>query len=152
PGRTGRLIVRFSLSASGSKPGSSPRGAAGARGSPRPRLLGASHTIGAIMALRFHALRPFPVRITLFLAAALAGTAVHGPTSSARPSSADPARPALVPDPDDGGLKLPEGFRARVVADELGPLRFLTVAPNGDVFVKTRDKGIIALRDTDGDG
>jgi glucose/arabinose dehydrogenase/cytochrome c5 len=57
-----------------------------------------------------------------------------------------------VPDPDDGAIKLPPGFRALVVADNLGPLRFLTVAPNGDVYVKTREVGIIALRDADGDG
>ena len=57
-----------------------------------------------------------------------------------------------APDPDDGAIKLPAGFRALVVADNLGPLRFLTVAPNGDVYVKTREVGIIALRDADGDG
>jgi glucose/arabinose dehydrogenase len=57
-----------------------------------------------------------------------------------------------TPDPDDGAIKLPPGFRAVVVADDLGPLRFLTVAPNGDVYVKTRREGIIALRDTSGDG
>ena len=56
------------------------------------------------------------------------------------------------PDPDDGAIKLPPGFRAVVVADDLGKLRHLTVAPNGDVFVKTSDAGIIALRDTSGDG
>jgi glucose/arabinose dehydrogenase len=56
------------------------------------------------------------------------------------------------PDPDDGGIKLPEGFRALVVADNLGQLRFLAVAPNGDLYVKTRKEGIIALRDADGDG
>src|SRR5215470_10517153 len=103
------------------------------------------------MALEFQGLRPS--RIAVFLAAALAGTLVHGPTSSARPAPADPPRvAALTPDPDDGGLRLPEGFHARLVADDLGPLRFLTVAPNGDVFVKTNEKGIVALRDTDGDG
>src|SRR5437867_4146365 len=63
---------------------------------------------------------------------------------------AAPTRPA--PDPDDGAIKLPPGFRALVVADDLGPLRFMTVAPNGDVYVKTRKEGIIALRDTNGDG
>jgi glucose/arabinose dehydrogenase len=57
-----------------------------------------------------------------------------------------------TPDPDNGAIKLPAGFRALVVADDLGRLRFLTVAPNGDVYVKTRDGGIIALRDKDGDG
>jgi glucose/arabinose dehydrogenase/cytochrome c5 len=57
-----------------------------------------------------------------------------------------------LPDPDDGAIKLPAGFRALVVADNLGPLRFLTVAANGDVYVKTREVGIIALRDADNDG
>ncbi|MBI2496648.1 MAG: PQQ-dependent sugar dehydrogenase [Opitutae bacterium] len=63
------------------------------------------------------------------------------------------ARAALpAPDPDNGGLSLPPGFRALVVADKLKPLRNLTVAPNGDVYVKTRQAGIYGLRDTDGDG
>lgn len=57
-----------------------------------------------------------------------------------------------APDADDGGLVLPPGFRALVVADKLKPLRNLTVAPNGDLYVKTRREGIYALRDTDGDG
>ena len=57
-----------------------------------------------------------------------------------------------TPDRDDGAIKLPPGFRAVVVADDLGPLRFMTVAPNGDVYVKMRTVGIIGLRDTDGDG
>lgn len=57
-----------------------------------------------------------------------------------------------TPDRDDGAIRLPPGFRAVVVADDLGPLRFMAVAPNGDVYVKMRTVGIIALRDTDGDG
>jgi glucose/arabinose dehydrogenase len=56
------------------------------------------------------------------------------------------------PDRDDGAITLPPGFRALVVADDLGPLRFMTVAPNGDIYVKMRTVGIIGLRDTDGDG
>lgn len=61
-------------------------------------------------------------------------------------------------DPDDGGLTLPPGFCALVVADNLGPARHLTVAPNGDVHVMmTRQRngtpgGIMGLRDLDGDG
>ena len=58
----------------------------------------------------------------------------------------------LRPDRDDGAIKLPPGFRALVVADDLGPLRFITVAPNGDIYAKMRTVGIIALRDKDGDG
>ena len=67
-----------------------------------------------------------------------------------------------TPDPDNGGLILPPGFRALVVADNLiagrkigkdtDQLRFLAVAPNGDLYAKTYHGGIIALRDNDGDG
>jgi glucose/arabinose dehydrogenase len=57
-----------------------------------------------------------------------------------------------TPDRDDGAITLLPGFRALVVADDLGPLRFMTVAPNGDLYVKMRTVGIIALRDVDGDG
>ncbi len=65
-----------------------------------------------------------------------------------------PAAEAALPkpDPDNGAITLPPGFRALVVADNLGALRFMTVAPNGDVYVKTSKDGIIALRDQDGDG
>lgn len=62
------------------------------------------------------------------------------------------AHGALTPDTDNGGITLPPGFRAVVVADKLKPLRNLTVAPNGDLYVKTREAGIYGLRDTDGDG
>jgi glucose/arabinose dehydrogenase len=66
-------------------------------------------------------------------------------------------------DPDNGGITLPPGFCAVVVADNLGKARHLTVgvmvngaAPNGDVYValqRPRDGGsIVALRDADGDG
>lgn len=63
------------------------------------------------------------------------------------------ARAALpTPDADNGGITLPAGFRAVVVADKLKPLRQIVVAPNGDIYAKTRQAGIYALRDTDGDG
>ena len=67
-----------------------------------------------------------------------------------------------APDPDDGGLFLPPGFRALVYADNLvvnkrvgrnhEKLRGLAVAPNGDVYAKGLYGGIWALRDTNGDG
>lgn len=66
------------------------------------------------------------------------------------------------PDPDDGGIVLPPGFRALVFADNLvvgkrvgntgERLRGLAVAPNGDVYAKGRVGKIWALRDTNGDG
>ncbi|HET7535329.1 MAG TPA: c-type cytochrome [Candidatus Didemnitutus sp.] len=67
-----------------------------------------------------------------------------------------------TPDPDNGGIALPPGFRAVVFADNLvvnrqvdghgNNLRFLAVAPNGDVYAKTKRGSLLALRDTDGDG
>src|SRR3989475_5991043 len=57
-------------------------------------------------------------------------------------------------DPDNGGITLPAGFCAVVVADQVGAPRHLAVAPNGDVFValQSRPGGVLALRDTTGDG
>ena len=59
-------------------------------------------------------------------------------------------------DPDNGGLILPKGFGALVVADSVGPARHLDVNTNGDIYIKLRidtgDKGNMALRDVDGDG
>ena len=59
-------------------------------------------------------------------------------------------------DPDNGGLILPQGFGALVVADSVGPARHLAVNTNGDIYIKLRidtgDKGNMALRDVDGDG
>ena len=71
------------------------------------------------------------------------------------PALAQPGLPAC--DPDDGDISLPDGFCAMVVADDLGATRHVTVAPNGDLYVAIRNQqdapgGIIALRDTDGDG
>src|ERR1700747_1424812 len=68
------------------------------------------------------------------------------------------AQPKVACDPDNGGLKLPQGFCALVVADGLGTARHLVVAPNGDVYVALRGGhpgtggGVAALRDADGDG
>src|SRR5260221_3764712 len=56
-----------------------------------------------------------------------------------------------APDADDGAIKLPAGFRALVVADKLGPLRFMTVAPNGDLYLQVTGGRILGLRDADGD-
>lgn len=59
-------------------------------------------------------------------------------------------------DTDNGGLFLPDGFGAIVVADSVGPTRHLAVNNNGDIYVKLRiiegDSGNVALRDTDADG
>jgi glucose/arabinose dehydrogenase len=58
-------------------------------------------------------------------------------------------------DSDNAGLKLAEGFCARVFADNVGRARHLVAAPNGDVYVALENGeagGVLALRDTSGDG
>lgn len=62
----------------------------------------------------------------------------------------------LNPDRDNGGLELPPGFSALVVADSLGKGRHIAVGENGDLFMALEQLhngcGIVALRDTTGDG
>jgi len=57
---------------------------------------------------------------------------------------------------DNGSITLPEGFRAIVVADSLGYGRHIAVDDDGDLYMALREKtdghGIVALRDTTGDG
>ena len=59
-------------------------------------------------------------------------------------------------DSDNGGLFLPGGFEAVVVADSVGKARHLAVNKNGDIYIKLRvpvnGKGIVVMRDTDNDG
>jgi glucose/arabinose dehydrogenase len=63
-------------------------------------------------------------------------------------------------DPDNAGLTLPSGFCALVVHDAVTPtgapaaVRHIAVASNGDVFVAIQSAGggVLALRDTNGDG
>lgn len=59
-------------------------------------------------------------------------------------------------DPDNGGLFLPDGFEALVVADSTGRGRHLDVNSNGDIYMKLRgitpEGGSLALRDTNSDG
>lgn len=68
------------------------------------------------------------------------------------PAGAPPAPPPCSP--GNAGLTLPGGFCAVLVGDQLGSVRHLAVAPNGDLFasVSGGDGGVLALRDTNGDG
>ena len=88
-----------------------------------------------------------PVLLSLLLGAVLVGCGGGG--------GGEAAGTAGVCDPDDGGLSLPDGFCATVVADSLGPTRHLAVADNGDVYAAvqevTNGGGVVALRDEDGD-
>jgi glucose/arabinose dehydrogenase len=73
-------------------------------------------------------------------------------TSTPRTAAASPTCEAA---PD--GIALPEGFCAVTSVDTLGRARHIAVAPNGDLFVAIQNTraqrgGIVAMRDTDGDG
>lgn len=84
-------------------------------------------------------------RLLIFVlaGAALAALATRSATQAAGP---------IACDPDNGGLTLPPGFCALVVANNLGEARHATVAPNGDLYVALMNGGVAALHDADGDG
>lgn len=76
---------------------------------------------------------------------------------AARAAPQGPADSVMACADDNGGMALPEGFCAVVVADGLGAARHMAVAPNGDLYVSLRGtRGspgrALALRDTTGDG
>jgi hypothetical protein len=54
------------------------------------------------------------------------------------PAEAQRARGLPACDPDNGGLILPEGFCALVVADGLEGARHVDVTANGDIYVHLR--------------
>ncbi len=58
--------------------------------------------------------------------------------------------------PENGGLQLPDGFQALVVADNVGRTRRIAVRDNGDIFAALMDPidlgYVVAMRDTNGDG
>ncbi|WP_339734461.1 PQQ-dependent sugar dehydrogenase [uncultured Sunxiuqinia sp.] len=62
----------------------------------------------------------------------------------------------ITGDSDNGGLTLPEGFCALVVADSLGQARHIQVNDQGDIYVSLnqlkKGGGIACLRDTTNDG
>jgi glucose/arabinose dehydrogenase len=61
-----------------------------------------------------------------------------------------------TPVDEDAGIRVPEGFDAKVFAEGVGRARHIAVRDNGDVFVALRlpmeGSGIVALRDEDADG
>jgi glucose/arabinose dehydrogenase len=78
----------------------------------------------------------------------------HPPTPSQTSARGHAATPCV---PGNGGITLPPGFCASIVADKLGAARHLAVGPRGDLYVALRREGtpagaVIALRDANGDG
>jgi glucose/arabinose dehydrogenase len=88
----------------------------------------------------------------LMLALVITGASVTG-TATLNGQRALPAC-----DANNGGLTLPAGFCALVVSEGAGEGgRHILVTPNGDLYVSlrtigSRPGGIVALRDTNGDG
>ncbi|MBD2699728.1 PQQ-dependent sugar dehydrogenase [Spirosoma sp. BT702] len=80
--------------------------------------------------------------------------AVTPPAKAKRQTHATSVRSVIPADND--GLKLTNGFRAVVFADNLGKARHVAVSNTGTVFVKLEKlndgKGIVALSDNNGDG
>jgi glucose/arabinose dehydrogenase len=103
-----------------------------------------------------------PVRLHTALALLTVGAAACGQKDRATvPDSASAVRSPTDVAP---GIAVPPGFKATVLADNIGSARHAVAAPNGDVYVNTwrspydtSRKGpsggyIVALRDTNGDG
>ncbi len=110
-------------------------------------------------------------RPVLAVSATLALTSISAcSTTTYSGGNGTPASPATATSAncatDNAGLILPAGFCASIFADSLGRIRYLTVAPNGDVYAAidgtrptpqgqtaTPPRGAFAaLRDTDKDG
>ena len=49
-------------------------------------------------------------------------------------------------------LKMPDGFKISKFADDLGKARMMTVGPQGDVYVTSREGRVYRLKDTNNDG
>ncbi|MEO6057108.1 MAG: PQQ-dependent sugar dehydrogenase [Gemmatimonadales bacterium] len=96
---------------------------------------------------------PFPLRSPRVILAAV-GLAAGAVLVAAALRDEPPAVAACAP--DNGGLRLPEGFCAAVFAGDVGPVRHLAVAPDGDLYAATSGGllrgGVTGFRDRDGDG
>jgi glucose/arabinose dehydrogenase len=80
--------------------------------------------------------------VVLLLAGASGAGRIANPAPVAPPACA----------PDNGGLKLPAGFCALLVKDKLPLVRHIAVASNGDIIAANIKRGVLLLRDTNGDG
>jgi glucose/arabinose dehydrogenase len=107
----------------------------------------------------FSTQRPRPRTLALVATAALLAACSNNDNSNSTGPS-----PSIQCDADNGGITLPQGFCAVVVADvksgsSPAAARHMVVTPNGDLFVAINPGssgqppfGIIGLRDTNGDG
>lgn len=93
---------------------------------------------------------------TIFVTALLTLVGLCAFASNEDPKKKVPVKKVVVADADNAGLKLPAGFGALIVADNLGRARHITVTPQGDIYTKVNTraggKSVTKLRDTNGDG
>lgn len=116
------------------------------------------------MRIQISARRITPPTVALAALLALAACADDEPSLTGPVPDLRRSAPNVACDPDNGGITLPPGFCAVVVADLVDAgrpalARHMAVTPSGDVFVAINSPrnnnptfGIIGLRDTDGDG
>ena len=116
------------------------------------------------MRIQISARRITPPTVALAALVALAACADDDPALTGPVPDLRRSAPNVACDPDNGGITLPPGFCAVVVADLVDAgrpalARHMAVTPTGDVFVAINSPrnnnptfGIIGLRDTDGDG
>ncbi len=109
-------------------------------------------------------MRAFRIPILALAAAVACGDQPTSPGITSDTTSYMIASPTLTCDPGNGGITLPPGFCAVVVADlvsggEPARARHMAITPAGNLFVAINSPrnnqpefGIIGLRDTDGDG
>jgi glucose/arabinose dehydrogenase len=110
---------------------------------------------------------PFPLRLARAGALLLAAGCLSASSFAQEPNAQEPDpdgvdadhRSRVVCAPDNGGITLPPGFCAAVVADQVGLARQMVATPNGSLYVALADSrdgsvrgGVLALRDLDGDG
>ena len=73
------------------------------------------------------------------------------PPPYATPNARNPSQP--IPLPRFAAPRVPDGFRINIFAEGLTHARWLTVAPDGTVFLaESQAGGVTLLRDTDADG
>ena len=116
------------------------------------------------MCIQISARRITPPTVALAALVALAACADDDPSLTGPVPDLRRSAPNVACDADNGGITLPPGFCAVVVADLVDAgrpalARHMAVTPTGDVFVAINSPrnnnptfGIIGLRDTDGDG
>ncbi|MET0183374.1 MAG: PQQ-dependent sugar dehydrogenase [Caulobacterales bacterium] len=130
-------------------------------------LIGAGIVVAAIVAFVLLALSA--PTLTIALHPRPDQSSVHVPEPMEAPGTRYFVDPKLLPPPmmdpdtynssallertDETKLRLPEGFEASIFAEGLDAPRWMTLAPNGDVFLTESSAGkVIVLRDTNNDG